>query len=69
MAKGYIITFVKLKRNCNKRHECDYGHFHTCSYNYTKNTYKYEQYKKCTEKLCPVLKTCEPESTVFSMKN
>lgn len=56
MGKEYIITFGKLRTHCNKKHGCDYNCHNYCSFNTFKNTYKRN---KCSEKLCPILKSCE----------
>lgn len=66
MAKGYIIIFRKLRNNCKNRFKYDCEYYYRCSYCRLKNIYT--AFNKCTEKLCPILKSCEPEPTVFNMK-
>lgn len=59
MTNKYIIIFRKLRNNCKNRFKYDSEYYSRCSYNRMKNTYKFN---KCSEKSCPILKSCEKES-------
>jgi hypothetical protein len=63
MAKGYIIKFRKLKKNCVHNRLRWLG----CSFRGKLKLPKH--WPECTEKRCPILKTCElgPTPTVFTM--
>lgn len=60
MVKGYMITYSRLKDNCNNRFKYAGEYYHRCSYGRIKTTYT--AFKKCSEKLCPILKVCKLKS-------
>lgn len=65
MVNGYIITFRKLKKNCEWKSYVSGkslgSTIQICCHPIGK---KY----KCSEKLCPILKTCEPEFAMYGQK-
>lgn len=69
MVKGYVISYIKLKNVCRKGKILQ-GLLCLCR---KKDMLRWVQMRsafkipECTEKLCPVLKTCESEATVWTM--